>query len=1078
MEFRLKAKDGTWKWILSRGKAATRDANGRALRLVGTHIDFTDRKNLEDITNRFGRILDHSINEIYTFSAESLKFIDVSEGARANLGYTLDEMHTLTPLDIKPEFSRSSFKRLITPLMTGELAEKIITTVHKRKDGSRYPVEIHLQLSRSEIPPVFIVIARDVTIRQAAEDALKESEEKYRMLVDHSQDGIFITQDGHLVFHNRGFREILGYAEEELNGVPLEKCIAPEDREMVIARHYSRLSGSTEPTAYECSLLHRDGTTRRVKMDVGLASYQGRPATIGTIHDVTDERQHEEDLKKSEERFRSFVENANDIVYSLNSKGLFTYVSPQWTELLGYETSETIGRSFEGFLHPDYAAAGRETLKKVITTKGKHLGVEYPVRHKNGSWRWQITNASAISNTRDNSVEFFGIARDITEQKRMDDALRESEEKYRMLAESTSDLIYMIDKDGRVEYINKNAAKIFGKTPAEITGSHLSSIFPPERVKWQEPTLQQILRGGVPCHIEGPLTIDGESQWFDHVLTPIPDGNGNNRAVFGVSRNITWRKHAEEALRESEEKFRWIFEEGPLGMTGLAPDGRFILVNRRFCEMLGYTQEELLAKSIADVTHPDDRTRSSGNLGDLYSGKIALIHDEKKYLKKDGTQIVASVTVTPLRDAKNKITSTISIIEDITQRKHAETLLCDSEQRFRELAELLPQSVWECDIVGNLTFANSGSFDMYRYSRSDFEKGLTIWQMMNPADLQMILTTFKEAVSNPPERFPSFIEYSALRSDGSTFPIRMYLAPIMQNGAIVGMRGIGIDMTAQKQTEQDLREKSGMLQAIFDSTFDFIAILTPAGILTDINRTALDFIGVSRETVLNRPFWETPWWQGNDERVRGLRGAINLAADGKVVRFEEYVQGPGSSRIVMDCSLRPVFSSNGSVWMIIVEGHDISGLKQTEEELRTSEDRFRTIFEDCPQGIAIVGRDYRFVLVNQKFCDMVGYTSEELLKKTFMDITHPDCLEEDLIAVEKMCKGALPAYHTEKQYIKKDGSVIWGSLNLSPLKDNAGRIVSAIAIVKEITGPKPPGHETGSAVPLPCRNESEKEGNY
>ncbi|HNX16853.1 MAG TPA: PAS domain S-box protein [Methanoregula sp.] len=932
-ESRLKAKDGSWKWILSRGRAVKRDTDGRALRMIGTHVDLTERKRLEDITNRFGRILDHSLNEIYTFSADSLKFIDANFGARQNLGYTLEEMRTLTPLDIKPEFNTDSFELLIAPLMNGKLTELVFTTVHKRKDGSLYPVEIHLQLSRNETPPVFIAIARDITKRKAAEDALRESQEKYRILIETSFDGIIIHQNGLIVFANSAAARGLGAKSvEEILNKPVLSFVHPDFRDRVISR-MSEAIKNTVPIFKE-KFLRVDGSVIDVDV-VGMPFiWMGEPAVHVVFRDITERERAVGALKESEEKFRSFVENANDIVFSLSPEGFFTYVSPNWTEILGYDTREVIGKPAVDFIHPDDFPCNREAFRKTLATGNKTSGIEYRIRHKDGSWQWHSQNGNIIHNVEGKAVAYFGIARNITEQ-----------------------------------------------------------------------------------------------------------------------------KHTADALKASEDKFRRIFDDGPHGMTGLDPDGRFILVNRRFCEMLGYTHEELLTKSMTDVTHPDDLSRSSRNLHDLYAGNISIIHDEKQYLRKDGTVIVASVTVTPLRDSKNQIMSTISIIEDITQRKHSETLLCESERRFRELADLLPQSVWECDILGNLTFANSGSFDMYRYSRSDFEKGLTIWQMMNPADLQTIMTIFKEAVSNPLERFPSFVEYSAIRNDGSTFPIRMYLAPIIRDGAIAGMRGIGIDMTVQKQTEQALREKSEMLRAIFDSTFQFTALLTPSGTIIEINLTALDFIGVSADRVIGQLFWETAWWQGDDGRVRRMREAFSRAAGGEFVRFEEDAQGTGGSLITMDCSFKPVFSSDGKLWMIIAESRDITKRKQTENALWESEDRFRRIFENSLHGIAIVDKDYRFVMVNRKFCDMMGYTSEELLKGSFVDITHPDHLEHDLTEVEKIFAGKIPFYRTEKRYIKKDGSVIWGLLTVSPFKDVNGKIISTIAVVEAITEQKQSGKD-------------------
>jgi PAS domain S-box-containing protein len=345
--------------------------------------------------------------------------------------------------------------------------------------------------------------------------------------------------------------------------------------------------------------------------------------------------------------------------------------------------------------------------------------------------------------------------------------------------------------------------------------------------------------------------------------------------------------------------------------------------------MLGYTAEELLGELFEDVTHPDDVPRNRENMQHIHAGRFSLAREEKKYLRKDGTALWVAITVTPLRDRENRVTSTISIVEDITERKTADVRLVESERKFRELADLLPQSVWECDRSGHLVFANRGSFEMYRYTPADFERGLTIWQMISPADQPVVSALVAQSVSNPPDRFPTTLEYSAIRSDGSTFPIKMYVTPVTSNGTITGIRGIGIDMTEQKRTDEALRESGEKLRAVFDSTFQFTGMMTPEGILIDVNRTALEFVGARREDPLNRPFWETPWWQGNAARVQRLREAIESAAAGKFVRYETELQGVGNTSLLVDFSIKPVFTSEGSVSLLIVEARDITKSKRT-----------------------------------------------------------------------------------------------------------------------------------------------------
>jgi PAS domain S-box-containing protein len=161
--------------------------------------------------------------------------------------------------------------------------------------------------------------------------------------------------------------------------------------------------------------------------------------------------------------------------------------------------------------------------------------------------------------------------------------------------------------------------------------------------------------------------------------------------------------------------------------------------------------------------------------------------------------------------------------------------------------------------------------------------------------------------------------------------------------------------------------------------------------------------------------------------------------------------------MLVDFSIKPLFDSEGKIRMLILEGRDITKSKQIEEALRESEDRFRRIFEDGPLGMAMVGADYRFVTVNRMFCEMLGYMDQELLTKSFADITHPEHLDQDMAEIKKLYTGEIARYRTEKRYIRKDGSVIWGSLTVSPIRNRQGSIVSTLALVEDITEQKRAG---------------------
>jgi PAS domain S-box-containing protein len=639
------------------------------------------------------------------------------------------------------------------------------------------------------------------------------------------------------------------------------------------------------------------------------------------------------------------------------------------------------------------------------------------------------------------------LLEDITGRKRIEQRMRESEDRYRMLAEASSDLVFVIDQDDRVEYINRPGSAIFGKTPGEITGCARAPFFPPDMAERQKKVLECVFATGIPSHNEGPIPVDGGMRWFDHVLVPLMNPDGSIRSILGVSRDITERKRSEETVKNSEARYSRLLQHS-FDAVVVHQNGIITLSNQIAANLAGAsTPSELIGKNIFDFIHPDSRDLARERIAAMTSWDEVTAVDavEEKFLRIDGKTIDVEVVATGFPDAGKPAVQVV--FRDISRRKELVAALRRSEEKYRILVEHSQSGVYI--IQGQLI----------RYVNSAFAR------ILGGVPEDFILHDFAEYIA-PEDRdwvldrglsrqrggtVPDNYECRLLKRDGTTRVFVFIDTGLIQYEGAPASMGTIRDITEQKRAAEALRESGEKLRAVFDSTFQFTGMMTPEGVLIDVNNTALEFGGAHRDDVVNRPFWETPWWQGDAARVRRLQEAISRAASGKFVRCEAKLQGAGNTTLLVDFSLKPVFNPEGNVRLLIVEARDITKSKRTEEALRESEDRFRKIFEDGPLGMARVGRDYRFVMVNRRFCEMLGYTEGELLTMTFADVTHPGHVDQDLGEVKKLYAGAIAGYRTEKRYVRKDGSVIWGSLTVSPLKDKDGCIVSTLALVEDIS---------------------------
>jgi PAS domain S-box-containing protein len=256
-------------------------------------------------------------------------------------------------------------------------------------------------------------------------------------------------------------------------------------------------------------LKRADGTLIWAMLSVQIAELSGTQVIIGGINDITERKRAEEALRESEERFRSLVENANDIIYSLTPEGVFSYVSPQWTQILGHEVSEIVGRTFEPFIHPEDMPRCMEYFNMVVHTAEKHSGLEYRIRHKDGSYRWHVTNASVTRNASGDVMSFIGICHDVTLNKKF---LTDLANAYRTLRETQSQLVQS-EKMASLGMLVAGIAHEINTPVSAIHSMHDTLVRGMEK-------LREHIRGQYPDALEHPKmqAIDNIIQDADRVI--------------------------------------------------------------------------------------------------------------------------------------------------------------------------------------------------------------------------------------------------------------------------------------------------------------------------------------------------------------------------------------------------------------------------------------------------------------------------------------------------------------------------------------------------------------------------------
>ncbi len=324
------------------------------------------------------------------------------------------------------------------------------------------------------------------------------------------------------------------------------------------------------------------------------------------------------------------------------------------------------------------------------------------------------------------------------------------------------------------------------------------------------------------------------------------------RGMRGIGIDLTERKKAEDALRASEKRFRDFVDLLPQSIGETDISGRMVFANKCGLKNYGYTPTDIeRGVYLPELIHPDDRERVLKGFAETLTTTPSEFGNSFEFtaLRKDGTTFPTLIFGLPIFDG-DRVIGASSIAIDLTERKKAEDALRASEKRFRDLAELLPQNVWEADATGRVTFANTCSYGMYGYQPEDIENGLNIAQLIHPDDRGRVMGDFVQGLMRKPSEFPYQHEFTALRKDGSTFPLLIYHLPIVADDKIIGMRGIGIDLTEQKKTEETIRMSERRFRLLMDSAPLGIAFSdSKSGSICAINHEFTKIVGYEVDPV-------------------------------------------------------------------------------------------------------------------------------------------------------------------------------------------------------------------------------------
>ncbi|MEI7434736.1 MAG: PAS domain S-box protein [Methanomicrobiales archaeon] len=955
-------KDGSYRWIEWRSYPFGEFIYSAAR-------DITERKRAEEALReseeRYRNIVEDQTEFISRFLPDGTH-IFVNEAYCRYFGFTRHDLlgHRFRPaIPLEDRERVNQFFRSLTPDNPVDTIEHRIIMPDGTIRWQRWSDRAIFDPSGSVIE--YQSVGHDITEIKEAEEELRKSGTKFRSLFDNAILGIFqTTPEGRYIDLNPAFARIYGYNSPEemksaISDIQQQLYVHPEDRKTI----RELLSTVGEFRNFETENRYRDGHS--IWISINAKAVPDRNGEIlayeGTIEDITERRRAEEALRLSGLKFRMLVEASPDMVWEMDSQGNFLYISPQCAIQLGYAPEELIGKPIFSLIKPESVASIRNQFLLHMRDKKSFNLVEVPAYHRNGNSLVIEVRSVLIANDKGEITGFQGIARDITGRKRAEELLKVSEEHLRSTLASIDDLVLTLDEhDIFTGSYNPVIANLY-VLPEQFMGKSIREVLPEELADLVQTTIEEVKITGATHQIEYGLPIQGKTEWFNAKISPRYSLNAAYAGVTLVARNITGRKTAEEALRESEEKYHNLYLHSAIGIFHSTFEGRFIDVNPALATMLGYNSPEEVITSISNIAgqlYAEPPLYDSTAAAVLDSGGIISV--ENCYLRRDGTLWHGNLHMRIVPDKQGKPGHYEGFVEDVTERRRIEEALRITRDKYTQVFFSNPDAITISDLeTGWFVEVNDAASHMFEYPRDEMigksALELGIWRKKEDWDAftKWVKTVgWVERSELCGRQKSGTLFHASVSADTISIDRRMHIICVIR------------DITDSKIAEQALRESECRFRTIFGSTFEFMALLQPDGRILGMNETALEFGGFSLRDVIQKLFWEIHWWSISPDTQTRLKDAVARVAAGEFVRYEVEILGKDNQEITIDFSLKPVRGAPGTVTSLIAEGRDITERKQGEAALIEAKARTSTILDSIVDTFFSLDDTWRFTTVN------------------------------------------------------------------------------------------------------------------
>lgn len=685
-------------------------------------------------------------------------------------------------------------------------------------------------------------LTTEIARRQQAESALKASEQRYQSLYEHNPFMYFtLSSDGTMLSVNNFGADQLGYEKDELIGRSILQLFDRKDHQTVLGQLIACATSPYTVFEWDIQKIRKDGVRIWVKERArAIHDHTNQILVLVVCEDVTERKRTEKQLQETSRLLQTLVEESPLPIVSLDREARVVSWNQAATRLFGWSREEVLGHELP-YTQPEEEIEANALWQS--GTRGELTGpIELRRRHKDGTILNLLLWPVFVYDEFEQLTLAVGLYVDQSEIKRAEEATLRGEARLRSFLNALDDLAFEFDQNG--QYLNvwtRNNDKLL-MPKQDLIGRHLTDLFGEETGSHYVETIRQVMATGKAATINYAVHLHQTLRYFSGVLTLIPGSHASQATVGCLVRDITESRLIEAQVRESEARWRALYEHAGVGIAQLNLDGQFLRVNPHLCELLGYSSETMLQRTFQDLTHPDDLKPNLAYLDELRRDSRHSFSMEKRYRRSNDTWAWVDLTVSLVHSGSADQDYLIAVIQNIDDRKRAEQALQEQEALMRSVIETAPDAIFMKDRDGHYRFANSAFAQTLSKPPEDII-GKTDADMFPPEVADRCMAGDRDVCSGAVQR--EFEEIVPI--DGTPRIFHVIKAPHRdQEGCVIGLVGVARDMTDLKQAERALR----LTQLAVDRSADFVFWVDQSARFLYVNDAACARLGYSREELL------------------------------------------------------------------------------------------------------------------------------------------------------------------------------------------------------------------------------------